>query len=57
VKGRRLSPEDTSATGLYAIIDARKDYTLRVALDRRIAHTLCDWQWRYLEEVSLIPCK
>lgn len=57
VKGRRLSAEDTSSTGLYSIVDARKDYTLRVALDRRVAHMLCDWNWRYLQEVHLIPCK
>lgn len=55
-KGRRLSPGET-CNGLYGIIDRRKDFILRIALDQRIAETLCDWDWRYLQELFITPCK
>jgi len=55
-KGRRLGPDDISESGLYGIVDSRRDFTLRIACDREIALILCDFEWRYLQEVFLTPC-
>jgi len=52
-KGRRLEPGEVSNSGAYAIMDSRRDYTLRIALDHQIAQLLCDWNWRYLQEVYI----
>jgi hypothetical protein len=55
IRGRRLSPNEPSSTGLYGIV-SHKDFLLRGALDQRIAEFLCDWKYRYLCELQLQPC-
>lgn len=56
-KGKRLAPNEVSASGLYGIIDSRRDYTLRISLCRESANIMCDFHWRYLQEVWIEPCK
>jgi hypothetical protein len=40
-------------TGLYAILDTRRDKILRVALSQEVAEILCDYQSRYVREAFL----
>ena len=48
--GRKLLPGDISRSGLYALVSAKSDITLRISLQREIAELLCDNDSRYLAE-------
>lgn len=43
-------------TGLYAIVSRNRDFVLRISLSRETALLLCDFKFRYLQEVRLNPC-
>jgi hypothetical protein len=49
--GKRLNPDETSKSGLYALMT--KDYCLRISLDKRIADLHSKDESRYLAEAWL----
>lgn len=52
--GKRLKPEETSASGLYAIVSSKRDFTLRITLFKEAAQLFCDWDSRYLAECWIV---
>ncbi len=61
---RYLGLSEESRSGLYAIVDTRRDFILRIELDKRAAVLKTDYsdergrrQWRMMAEVWLEPCR
>jgi len=52
--GRRLEHSETSRSGLYAIVDCRKNMTLRITMFLEIA-TLLRADSRYIAEAWIMP--
>lgn len=48
--GRELQPGEASSTGIYAIVKAKNNWTLRISLQKDIANYLCDFNSRKLRE-------
>jgi hypothetical protein len=48
--GKSLSPNETSSTGLYALVKTKNNWTLRISLYKNIANYLCDFDTRSLRE-------
>lgn len=46
--GEPLEPGQASPTGLYALLDAKSNLTLRISLDPQIAAIHCDDKYRKL---------
>lgn len=52
--GKRLATGESSKSGLYAIVDNRKDIVLRISMSREIAEMLTDTS-RYVAECWIVP--
>lgn len=48
--GRELQPNETSSTGIYAIVKAKNNWTLRISLIKDVANFICDFKTRKLRE-------
>lgn len=48
--GKELKKDETSSTGLYAIVKSKNNWTLRISLFKNIANYLCDFETRKLRE-------
>ena len=48
--GRELQLNETSSTGVYAIVKAKNDWTLRISLYKDVANYICDFDTRKLRE-------
>jgi hypothetical protein len=48
--GRILEPNETSATGIYALVKSKNNWTLRISLFKNVANYLCDFDTRILRE-------
>ena len=52
--GNKLKPGQKSASGLYAIVTKKRDFTLRISLFQEAAELFCDWDSRYLAECWIL---
>jgi hypothetical protein len=52
--GKELEPNEDSSTGLYAVVKAKNNWTLRISLYKDIANYFCDFDTRKLRECILI---
>lgn len=52
--GKKLKPNQTSASGLYAIVSSKRDFTLRISLFKEAAQLFCDFDSRYLAECWIL---
>lgn len=52
--GKRLEKDETSKSGLYALMSKDGDYALRIGLIKGIAQLHCDDESRYLAEAWLV---
>lgn len=48
--GKELEPNETSSTGMYALVKAKSSWTLRISLHKNVANYLCDFETRKLRE-------
>jgi hypothetical protein len=48
--GKVLKPNEVSSTGIYALVKAKNDWTLRISLHKNVANYLCDFDTRRLRE-------
>ncbi len=48
--GKELEPNETSSTGMYALVKAKTNWTLRISLHKNVANYLCDFETRKLRE-------
>lgn len=46
--GRELKPNEISSTGMYAIVKAKNNWTLRISLIKDVANHICDFDTRRL---------
>jgi hypothetical protein len=53
--GNRLSPGQTSRTGMYAILSGRNSRILRATLCKEVAEFMADGEDRFLAELRVIP--
>ena len=52
--GKKLQPNETSSSGLYAVVSCKNDFTLRISLFKEAAQLFCDWDSRYLAECWIL---
>jgi hypothetical protein len=48
--GKHLQQNETSTTGIYAIVKSKNDWTLRISLFKNVANHICDFETRTLRE-------
>lgn len=48
--GKELEPNETSSTGMYALVKSKTNWTLRISLHKNVANYLCDFDTRRLRE-------
>jgi len=48
--GKELEPNETSSTGMYAIVKAKNNWTLRISLIKDVANFICDFKTRKIRE-------
>lgn len=48
--GRELKRNETSSTGIYAIVKAKNNWTLRISLIKDVANYICDFETRKIRE-------
>lgn len=55
--GRELEPNETSSTGMYAIVKSKNNWTLRISLFKNVANYICDFDTRKLRECIITKIK
>lgn len=55
--GKELKPNETSSTGIYAIVKSKNDWTLRISLFKNVANYICDFDTRKLRECIITKIK